>query len=75
MTKPEYQIPDEERLERHRKRSQVAQAHRSLRSIARAHIAISSYIPESDELDQLPSPLVSADDLTDEATSPPSPED
>ena len=75
MAKPEYQIRDEERLERHRKRSQVARANRNLRSIARAHLAISSCIPESDELDQLPSLPVSAVDPADEATSPPSPDD
>lgn len=40
MTQPKYQIPDEERLGQHRKDSQLAQAKRSLRTIARANIAI-----------------------------------
>ena len=40
MAEPKYQIPNEERLEQHRKDSQLAQAALSLRTIARANIAI-----------------------------------
>ena len=75
MTQPEYQIPDEERLEQHRKDSELAQAKRSLRSIARANIAIARDMQESGELDQLPPTPVPAVDPTVDATSPSSRED
>ena len=75
MAKPKYQIPDEEHLEQHRKDSQLAQAKRSFRTIARANIAIARDMQESGELDQLPPTPAPAVDPTVEVTSPPSRED
>lgn len=69
MTQPKYQIPDEEHLEKHRKDSQLAQAKRSLRTIARANIAIARDMQRSGglgQLSQMPAPTV---DPTVEASS------
>ncbi|MBM7416849.1 MULTISPECIES: hypothetical protein [Nocardiaceae] len=63
MTQLKYQIPDEQRLEQHRKDIQLAQAERSRE------------MQESGELGQLPPIPVPAVDPTVEATSPPSRED
>jgi hypothetical protein len=75
MTNPKYQIPNEEHLEQHRKESQLAQAKRSLRTIARANIAIAREMQESGDLDQLQPTPVPAVDPTVEASSLPSRED
>lgn len=69
MAKPKKPVVDEERLEKHRKDSQLAQAKRSLRTIARANIAILRDMKESGELDQLPPMPVPAVDPTVKATS------
>ena len=75
MTQPKYQIPNEERLEQHRKDSQLTQAARSLRTIARANIAIARDMQESGEFGQLPPTPAPAVDPTVEVTSSPSRED
>ena len=75
MTQPKHQLPDEERLEQHRKDNQLVQANRSLRTIARANIAIARDMQRSGELDQLPPIPVPAADQTVEASSPLSRED
>lgn len=72
MTKPNYQMPDEERLQQHRKDSQLAQVKRSLRTIARANIAIAREMQGSGDLDQLqPTPVPAVDPIV-ETSSPPS---
>jgi hypothetical protein len=75
MTKPKYQTPDEERLEQHRKDSQLAPARRSLRTIARADIVSARDKQRSGEFDKLPPTPVPAVDPTVEASSLPSHED
>ncbi|OGL22546.1 hypothetical protein A2707_04465 [Candidatus Saccharibacteria bacterium RIFCSPHIGHO2_01_FULL_45_15] len=75
MAKPKKPVVDEEHLEKHRKDSQLAQAKRSLRTIARANIAILRDMQRSGELDQLPPTPVPAVDPTDTATTLPFHED
>ena len=72
MNNPKYQIPNEERLEKHRKDSQLAQAKRSLRTIARANIAIARDMQRSGGLGHSPPTPTPAVDPTVEATSLPS---
>lgn len=68
-------MPDEERLEEHRKDSQLAQAKRSLRAIARANIAIARDMQRSGGHSQLPPTPVPAVDPIVDASSLPSRED
>ncbi|WP_338887377.1 hypothetical protein [Rhodococcus sovatensis] len=71
MNNPKYQIPNEEHLEQHRKEGQLAQAERSLRTIARANIAIAREMQESGDLDQLlPTPVPTVDPTVEASSLP-----